>query len=82
MIYMICPECGEVLRHKQIIYEDEMIKVCNELNLDYNKISQEGFDKNEEYVKKRQNIVNKLAKNMCCKFNLITYINLTDLIKG
>jgi hypothetical protein len=82
MIYMICPECGELLRHKQIIYEDEMQKVCDDLGVDYNMISQEGFERNEEYIKKRQDIVNKLCTNICCKFNLITYISMVRLIKG
>jgi hypothetical protein len=82
MIYMICPECGDLLRHKQIIYEDEMEKVCNEMGVDYNRVSQEGIDRNEEYIKKRQDIVNNLASNICCKFNLITYISTVRLIKG
>ncbi len=79
---MICPECGELLRHKQIIYEDEMQKVCDEFGIDYNMISQEGMERNEEYVKRRQEIVNNLATNICCKFNLLTYISIVRLIKG
>ena len=82
MIYMICPECGEILRHKQIIYEDKMNEVCEELGIDYNMISQEGYERNEEYIKKRQDIVNSLCKNLCCKFNMITYVSIVKLIKG
>jgi len=82
MIYMICPECGDLLRHRQIIYEDEMEKVCNGMGLDYNMISQENYERDEVYVKKRQDIVNKLCTNLCCKINLITYISLSRLIKG
>lgn len=82
MIYMICPECGEILRHKQIIYEDKMNEICEEMGIDYNMISQEGYERNEEYIKKRQDIVNKLCKNLCCKFNMITYVSLVKLIKG
>jgi flagellin-specific chaperone FliS len=82
MIYMICPECGEILRHKQIIYEDKMNEVCEELGIDYNMISQEGYERNEEYIKKRQDIVNNLCKNLCCKFNMITYVSIVKLIKG
>jgi flagellin-specific chaperone FliS len=79
---MICPECGEILRHKQIIYEDKMNEVCEELGIDYNMISQEGYERNEEYIKKRQDIVNNLCKNLCCKFNMITYVSIVKLIKG
>jgi hypothetical protein len=82
MIYMICPECGDLLRHRQIIYEDEMQKVCDDLGVDYNMISQEGFERNEQYIKKRQETVNKLCTNLCCKFNLITYVSTVRLIKG
>jgi hypothetical protein len=82
MIYMVCPECGDLLRNKQIIYEDEMEKVCDNLGVDYNMISQEGFDRNEEYIKKRQEIVNKLCQNICCKMNMLTYVSLVRLIKG
>jgi hypothetical protein len=82
MIYMICPECGEILRHKQIIYEDKMQKVCEEMEIDYNMISQEGYERNEEYIKRRQEIVNELCQNLCCKFNMLTYVSMVRLIKG
>lgn len=82
MIYMICPECGELLRHKQIIYEDKMQQICEILNLDYNMISQEGYDRNEQYIKKRQEIVNELCENICCKMNMITFVSMVRLIKG
>ena len=39
MIDMRCSVCGCLLRHKQIVYEDEMNKLCTELNIDYNAIS-------------------------------------------
>lgn len=82
MIYMICPECGELLRHKQIIYEKEMARVCDEINIDYNMISQENIERNEDYIKKRQDIVNELCDNICCKMNMITYVSVVRLIKG
>jgi len=79
---MICPECGELLRHKQIIYEREMEKICDELHVDYNMIAQENFERNEEYIKKRQDLVNKLCENICCKMNMITFVSIVRLIKG
>ena len=82
MIYMVCPECGDLLRHREIVYEERMEKVCNKLGLDYNMISQEGIEKNEEYIKKRQEIINELCSNICCKMNMITYIPIVNLIKG
>ncbi len=82
MIYMICPECGDLLRHRQIVYEREMQKICDDLSLDYNMISQEGIERNEEYIKRRQNIVNELCENICCKFNLISMVSTVRLVKG
>jgi rRNA maturation protein Nop10 len=82
MLYMVCPECGELLRHRQIIFEDKMKEVCEEMGVDYNMISQHEFDRDEEYIKKRQKIVNDLCDNICCKMNLITYIRTVELIKG
>lgn len=81
MIYMICPECGDLLRHRCIVYEDELQKICNELNIDYNSISQEGYENNEIFVEKKKEIINKICVNLCCKMNMLTYINLTKLIK-
>ena len=84
MIYMVCPECGDLLRHKQIIFEDKMKEVCEEMDIDYNLLSQHEFDTKEDFKKRRQNIINELCDeyNLCCKINLITYIRTVDLIKG
>ena len=82
MIYMVCPECGDLLRHREIVYEERMEKVCNELGLNYNMISQDGIENDEEYIKKRQEIINELCQNICCKMNMITYVPIVNLIKG
>jgi hypothetical protein len=82
MIYMICPECGDLLRHKQIIYENQMQQICDENNVDYNMISQEGFERDEKYIKRRQEVVNELCQNICCKMNMITFTSTVRLIKG
>jgi hypothetical protein len=82
MIYMICPTCGALLRHKQIVYEDEMEKVCDEIGIDYEMVSKGILDRNEEYRKKRADIVNKLCDKLCCKTYMITYVSIGKLIKG
>jgi hypothetical protein len=79
---MVCPECGELLRNKEILYEIRMEEICSELGVNYNMVSQEGIERNETYIKKRQEIVNELCDNICCKMNLITYIPIVNIIKG
>jgi hypothetical protein len=82
MCYIVCPECGDILGHRCIVYEDEMQKICNDLGINYDMMSQQGFDGNEQFVKKRQEIINKLCTNICCKMNIISYISTVRLIKG
>jgi hypothetical protein len=84
MLYMVCPECGDLLRNKQIVYEDKMKTICEDLDIDYNILSQHEFDTNEEYKKRRQDVINELCdeNNLCCKLALITYLRMVDLIKG
>ena len=52
------------------------------MGIDYNMISQQGYDRNEKFIQKRQEIINKLCTNICCKINLITYVPVVRLIKG
>jgi len=39
------------------------------------------MDKNEEFIKKRQDIVQDLVSNICCRMRLITYIDIVQIIK-
>lgn len=81
MLPLVCT-CGEVLGNKQLVYEDNMRKVCEELGIDFDMISQGLADKNEDFKKKRCDIVNKLCRRICCKQTLITYVDIAQLIKG
>ena len=81
MLYLVCT-CGEILGNKQLVYEEYMKKVCEEIGIDFDMISQGLSDKNEEFKKKRCDIVNKLCRRYCCKQYLINYIDIVYLIKG
>lgn len=81
MLYIMCM-CGEVLGNKQIVYEEGLKKICTEMNLDFNMVSQGVSDKDPEFVKKRCNLVNNLCRRECCKQQLITYVDIVHLIKG
>lgn len=81
MLFLICP-CGEILGNKQLVYEDRMKKVCDETGIDFDMVSQGFADKNEDFKKKRCDIVNSICRRICCKQLLINYIDLVHLIKG
>ena len=79
MIYMLC-SCGALLRHKQIVYEDEMEKLCDEYNVSYDMVSSRMLDDDDEFKKKRSDIINKLCAKICCKINMMTYVSVGKLI--
>jgi DNA-directed RNA polymerase subunit N (RpoN/RPB10) len=81
MLPLVCT-CGEILGNKQLVYEDNMRKVCEELGIDFDMVSQGLVDKNEDFKKKRCDIVNKLCRRICCKQIMITYVDIAQLIKG
>lgn len=80
MLYMTC-SCGELLGNKEIIYEERMKKVCSDLKINFDLVSKGFSDHNEEYKKKRSEIVSDLCDNYCCKLALITYVDVVELIK-
>ncbi len=81
MLYMIC-SCGSVLANKQLVYEAEMKKVCNELKLDYNMVSK-GITQTQEYKERMKEILNKITNphRLCCRQALLTYTDVVTLIK-
>ena len=81
MLYMRCPTCGEVLGNKELIYEQKMKELCNSLGIDDDIVSMGHMDKHEEFIKKRQDIVQDLVSNICCRMRLITYIDIVQIIK-
>ena len=81
MIFLVC-QCGEVLGNKELVYEENMKKVCEDLGVDFEMISQGLADKNEAFKQKRCEIVNKLCRRMCCKQSLINYSDIVHLIRG
>ncbi len=81
MIYTKCPTCGALLRNKQIVYEDKMDKICADLKIDYEMVSSGMLDKNTEFQKRREEVVNSLCEKICCKTYMITYVSIGKIIK-
>ncbi len=81
MLFLICP-CGEILGNKQLVYEERMKKVCEDIGIDFDMMSQGLADKNEDFKSKRCEIINQLCRRICCKQLLINYVDVVQLIKG
>jgi DNA-directed RNA polymerase subunit N (RpoN/RPB10) len=82
MLYMICPTCGELLGNKELIYVQEMKKICDEFGIDDNMISQGLANENEKIVEQKKKLIQDLCVNMCCRMRMMNYINLVNLVKG
>lgn len=81
MLLTVCPTCGEVLANKALVYEKEMIKVCNELELNFDTISQGQIDQNPDYKVRRSSVINKLCRNWCCKQQMATVVDIVRIIR-
>lgn len=83
MLYPRCTSCGQPLGHKQLIYEEEMQKICDEMKLDYDTVSRGYIDEHETFSRKRSDIVNKLCpqSRWCCKQSMITFLDTSRFIK-
>jgi len=81
MLYMRCPTCGELLGNKELIYIERMKKICTELGVDDDIVSIGQIDKDEKFIKKKQEIIKDLCENICCRPRLMTYIDLVQVIR-
>lgn len=83
MIYFTCM-CGELLAGKQIVYEQEMKKICEEMQIDFDMISKGIIEKSDDYKQKQSDILfNKCkCKRNCCTTNLMNGVMLVQIIKG
>lgn len=70
MLYLKCPTCRTNLANKQLIYEREIEKVCNDPNL-------KGSDLDKAKAKILDDV--KLWR-ICCRMRIMTYNKLIDLI--
>lgn len=70
MLYVSCPTCGYCLANKQITFEKEKEKICN--NPDFS---------TEEKESKIKDSINKLGlRRYCCKMRFISYIDTVKII--
>ena len=76
MLYLKCPTCHNLLGDKQIVYDNEISKIIQEQEI--------GNITKEEADKQKKDVLNKVISNnkkYCCRTRMMTYVNLTKLIK-
>jgi DNA-directed RNA polymerase subunit N (RpoN/RPB10) len=71
MIYLKCPSCGYIIGNRQIVYESKLDEIMNNPNT----------DDDEKLVLKTQLVDSLDVKRYCCKMRIITFKQLTDIIK-
>ena len=71
MIYLKCPSCGYIIGNRQVTYELKL----DEINTNPN------IDDDEKLVLKTQLVDSLGVKRYCCKMRIITFKQLTDIIK-
>ncbi len=71
MIYIRCPSCGYILGNRQILYETKLEEIMNNPNLD-----------EDAKLDLKTKLVDSLKlKRYCCKMRVITFKQLTDIVK-
>lgn len=81
MLYMRCPTCGELLGNKEPLLIKKLKEICDELGIDDDILSIGTVDKNPVFIKKRQEIVQEMCPNICCRMRMPSYIDLVQIIK-
>jgi len=71
MIYLKCPSCGYIIGNRQVIYESKLAEINNNTNI----------DEDEKLVLKTQLVDSLGVKRYCCKMRIITFKQLTEIIK-
>lgn len=71
MIYIRCPSCGYILGNRQMLYETKLDEIVSNPNL----------DEDAKLDLKTKLVDNLKLKRYCCKMRVITFKQLTDIIK-
>lgn len=71
MIYIRCPSCCYILGNRQMLYEAKLDEIVSNPNLD-----------EDAKLDLKTKLVDSLKlKRYCCKMRVITFKQLTDIIK-
>ena len=81
MLYILCPTCGYLLGTKEIKYEESMKELYKKYNIDQESVSKGILETNDNFIKDRSDIINKLCERYCCKMRFVTYLDLSQIIR-
>ncbi len=71
MIYIRCPSCGYIIGNRQMLYESKMENIVNNPNID-----------EDAKLELKTKLIDSLKiKRYCCKIRIMTFKQLTDIIK-
>ncbi len=73
MLYYKCPSCRTILANKQIIFDEQMKKICNNKKLS---IKQKDLAK----MQLLDDIGLSKKSNICCRMRIISYVKLIEII--
>jgi len=82
MLYMICPTCGELLGNKQIPFQTDLIKLCEEYGVDHDIMSRGIIVKDKGFNEKKKAIVDRYTgkDNICCRARLVSFSPLVEIV--
>lgn len=70
MLYPVCPTCQNLLADKQLTYEVELEKICNNKKLTV-----------EQEQKKKKELLDYLGlERYCCRMRMISYVDQVKII--
>jgi DNA-directed RNA polymerase subunit N (RpoN/RPB10) len=70
MLYPVCPTCQNLLADKQLKYEEELEKICNNKKLN-----------DEQMQIKKEKLLDDIGlTRYCCRMRIISYVNQVKLI--
>lgn len=81
MIYQVCPTCGNTLSNVVIPYTKDMEELCNEYDIDIDRISAQPMG-DHEFNEKKSKIIDKYVSKdrLCCRFRLANFSDIVKLV--
>lgn len=71
MLYYKCPTCKTILANKQLIFEQELDKICKDTKMT-----------DEEKKNAKIKLLDVLhLERYCCRMRMLTYVKLIEIIK-
>jgi DNA-directed RNA polymerase subunit N (RpoN/RPB10) len=81
MLYPICPTCGALLSNIQLLYQNDIKKLCEKYNVDLEMMSR-GIVNDEKFNNEKKDILNKYTDpdRYCCRMRLSNFSDLVRII--